>query len=188
MLWNCHINRRVLACLPTYANLNLTKPKPGSGHFLHHSIRKWIQSYFTAKRQQLNPGRWTITLDWSIVKLSPVIHDLGILYDIEPSMHQNMQSILQMCFVHLRSLCSDHCLLGYDVTAKFLVTAIVLYRRKKIRKCLQIIFQSISKPTSRFYHLLPPLCDTSAISRLRSTIQYNTIQYKFVQSAPIMSL
>jgi len=68
-----------------------------------------------------------ITINQSTIKPATVVRDLGVLFDGEFSMRQQVSRLSQACFYHLRRLRSVSQQLGRDVTAK-LVSAFVLSR------------------------------------------------------------
>jgi len=75
----------------------------------------------------LRPDTMHITINQSIIKPATVVRDLGVLFDGELSMRQQVSRLPGTCFYHLRRLRSVNQQLGRDVTAK-LVSAFVLSR------------------------------------------------------------
>ena len=68
-----------------------------------------------------------IIINQSTIKPAIVVRDLGVLFDGELSMRQQVSRLSQSCFYDLRRLRSVKHQLGRDVTAK-LVSAFVLSR------------------------------------------------------------
>ena len=68
-----------------------------------------------------------ITINQSTIKPATVVRDLGVLFDGELSMRQQVSRLSQTCFYQLRRLRSVRQQRGRDVTAK-LVSAFVLSR------------------------------------------------------------
>jgi len=68
-----------------------------------------------------------ITIKQSTIKPATVVRDLGVLFDGDLSMRQQVSRLSETCFYHLRRLCSVSQQLDRDVTTK-LVSAFVLSR------------------------------------------------------------
>jgi len=89
-----------------------------------------VSDWCAARRLQLNADKTVssaITINRNITKPSSVVRDLGVLFDAEPSMRQNVSRVSQTCFFHLRRIRSVRRQFGRDVSAK-LVTCWVLSR------------------------------------------------------------
>jgi len=97
-----------------------------------------------------------ITINQSIMKLATVVRDLGVLFDGELSIRQQVSRLSQTCFYHLRRLRSVRHQLGRNFTAK-LVSAFVLSRLD----CCNAVLTGL--PASR---LAPLLWVFSAAARI----------------------
>ena len=92
-----------------------------------------------------------IRIGQSVVTLTLVVRDLGVLFDAELSMREHICKITQTCFYHLRKLRSVRHKLGHDVTARF-VSAFVLSRLDYCNAVLAGLPASTLAPLQRVIH------------------------------------
>ena len=92
-----------------------------------------------------------IRIGQSVVTPTPVVRDLGVLFDAELSMREHVCKITRTCFYHLRRLRSVRHQLGRDVTAR-LVSAFVFSRLDHCNAVLAELPASTLAPLQRVIH------------------------------------
>ena len=137
-----------IICLPTTCSSTAAEDLPKLAPLMVSRLERCIadvSAWCASRRLQLNGDKtellWfgsathlrqlplarSISVNNSVVQPVTVVRDLGVWIDSELSMREHVSRVAQICFFHLRRLCSVRRQLGRDVSAR-LVSALVLSR------------------------------------------------------------
>ena len=152
--------------------MTLKYPTSRQLHLSRHPSRTWstvdvVHAWCSAKRLQLNPSKCEIIwfgtrarlkrLDNTNISLhvgtdtvtpSNVVRDLDVLLDCKLTMRQHINTIVDVCFYHLRRLKKVRRILGSSVRRR-LVTAFVTSRLDYCNALLAGLPQSTIAPLQR---------------------------------------